>query len=350
MADLIAHARDGVRWEMAACESDQHVDPRMLRRLDAAQPGIPIKIGCGAWREAAARADVLVVWGLSPSEVWSKLPGTDRPAMVLVAHGIGDWTANLMRSAADADTLAAVSHAAVATFPPAARRRVRVIPNMADPGRLVPRRSRRHQRKLWGVGPDQKALVMVGRLSPEKNPEAVADAVAELQRRGHREWVGVHVGDGWAGDATRAHAEAVAPGLVQFAGVTDDVGSAYWAADLVCLPSKEEACALAMLESWAVGAPLIASTVGLASEPEYAALCRTVPPGCSGVELAEAVLAEMGDPDGSAARVARARQVARTGFGPERFGAAWSELIRGLVCASGQKSAAIIPESIPVVT
>lgn len=339
MLDLIRTTAGRISWAAVVHLFPRHADPAMAGRLQALAPVLTPDDPKAL--DALDRADVAVLWGVDVEQAARVLagvpddgmaPGVDRrvelPPAVMVSHGVGPWTVQAMRGAGKAAALAAVSPASVATFPESERIRVRVIPNMVDPARLEAREGRGATRARWGVRPDQKALVMVGRLSDEKNPWSIAGAIAELHRIGRTEWVGVHVGTGLGEAEVREAAGRIASGLVRFPGVTDDVAGALLAADVVALPSREEACPMVALEAWAVGAPLIAATVGILTEPRYRSLYQPVPPGCSGRELADAVTLEFALTEGARlARVRHARSVALADFGPERFAREWASII-----------------------
>lgn len=324
MLALMAATSPSVEWSAVVCRQDYLVIPEIRAE---AERHAPVVLGADNVPAVADAADLCVAWGVNLRDLAAQL-GPDGPPIVAVSHGVGNWTRDLFAEPGRAN-LVAVSRASLRTFPESRRGEATVIENCVEEARLVPRRSREEVRASWGLAPGQKALVMLGRLSPEKNPEAVADAVAEMHRRGRTEWVGVHVGTGWREAEVKAHAEEVAPGLVRFPGVTDDVAAAYLAADSLCLPSSEEACSLMMLEAFWVGAPLIASRVGVTEEPEFSRLCRLVSPGCPGDELADAVLADAADPLGTRVRALRARLVARERFSPARFARDWTDLLVG---------------------
>lgn len=323
MRDLLEQTAHAVDWRAVVLSFRGHQSAPMLGRLERFCPVLV----SGRDRIDLSSLHIAVVWGHQLTEARTASGGY-LPPSVLVAHGVGPWTTRAMADAREAAELVAVSKASLPTFPASERGRVRVIGNMVEPSRLVPKVCRDRQRAAWGVSPRQRALVMIGRLSDEKNPEAITEAVAELHRRGHREWVGVHVGDGNGLADCRRRAARVAPGLIRFPGPTEDVASALNAADLVALPSREEACSMVLLESLAFGSPIVASTVGILAETRYRELVRPVSPGCSGAELADAVLTEVATPlRERTRRIESGRLMVREDFGPGRFARAWTEVI-----------------------
>ncbi|MGO8951668.1 MAG: glycosyltransferase [Ktedonobacterales bacterium] len=102
----------------------------------------------------------------------------------------------------------------------------------------------------------------VCRLSPEKGVDILLDATQLLSTWG----VAVSVliaGDGPLQEALCRHAAHLAlTGTVHFLGARRDVATLNHIADLFVLPSRQEACPLAVLEAMAAGKAVLATTVG----------------------------------------------------------------------------------------
>jgi colanic acid/amylovoran biosynthesis glycosyltransferase len=111
-------------------------------------------------------------------------------------------------------------------------------------------------------------VLSIGRLAPEKGQGVLLEAVGELTRRG----VAVHctfVGDGPRRAALEGRAgELALDGSVTFAGRVgqDVVRELYGAADVFCLPSFAEGVPVVLMESLAMGVPVVAS--GIMGIPE----------------------------------------------------------------------------------
>ena len=312
-------------WHGVAVVYPQHVYPPMA---DEMARYCPVARGPAALDQLYAECDVVILWGVAAYD--QRIPPRPRRSrIVMVSHGIGPWTARVFDGAANADAWVAVSSAALGPIPEPYRSRAVVIHNGVERGRLVPRIGRNEQRERWGVARDRKVLGYLGRLSDEKNPKALAEAVAALPGK----WVGVQVGDGLGVEGVTAHARATAPGRVYHPGATNDIGSALAAFDEMLLPSHEEACSLTCLEAWTAGVPLIATPVGLV--PEYPDLVRIIPCGATGKQIAAAVLADANDPNGTRERTRSARAIAREQFSAPVFAANWT---RYLVALAPQNS------------
>ncbi|WP_175443071.1 glycosyltransferase family 4 protein [Halofilum ochraceum] len=158
------------------------------------------------------------------------------------------------------------------------RRRTRVIHNAVDvasptkmslPGSV-------DVRQMLGLRTDDRLVVAVGRLSPEKGLDVLIDALAlNTDPPGQCLHVAL-IGDGpertrLAERVRRLHLQH----RVHLVGHTTMPGDYLMAADLVVLPSRSEGIANVALEAMALGRPLVATAVG--GTPEV------VPDGVAGV-------------------------------------------------------------------
>lgn len=166
--------------------------------------------------------------------------------------------------------------------------RVRVIaPGVA----LTNNRDRAHSRELLGIDPSTLALVSVRRLVPRMGLHVGVDALAQLPDHAHLYVIGV--GPERSALEERARAIGVAH-RVTFTGEVDDATRDHFlaAADVSIVPSIDnEGYGLVVLESLAVGTPVVASNVGgLRDAGERFASVRLVPPG-DALALADAIRA-----------------------------------------------------------
>jgi glycosyltransferase involved in cell wall biosynthesis len=272
------------------------------------------------------------VWGIRLEEVIRPHP---RPFKVVLASlGMCDFTRTVMESSDLADGVVAVSQVAMDVIPRAHQRRTALIPTAVDLDRVVPRRPVTEVRARWGLEEGNKALVFLGRIAPEKNPLAVARTIAALHRMGRTEWRGILVGPGTPPkyvtvayiDDTIGVSEDMAPGLVRFIGFATDIGSVYAAADHMIVPSLVEGGSLSLLEMWAAGKPVLATPVGMVAH-EHPDLVRQIPIRGKGHEMAQALVADLEDPEGTRARVERARQIVRERYTVEALGQRWTRYL-----------------------
>lgn len=201
---------------------------------------------------------------------------------------------------------------------------------------------RQAAREALGVGPDQFACAVVGRVSDWKGQDVLVRALAEARRGGGGSplagAVALVAGEPWGGVGERRQellALALELGVgerVRWLGFRGDVASVYAAADVVAVPSvRPDPLPNAALEAAAAGCCVVASEIG--GLPEILTDGRTgvlVAPGDAGA-LAEALGELAGDP-GRRERLGRAaaRDV-RERFAPtrllERVQALYDELL-----------------------
>ncbi|HEV7754505.1 MAG TPA: glycosyltransferase family 4 protein [Mycobacteriales bacterium] len=163
--------------------------------------------------------------------------------------------------------------------------RVVVIGNGVDTDRFRP-----------GPEPRRPAeLLFVGRLSAQKNVDALLEAAALLRARGRRFGVRI-VGDG--GEAARLERKAARLGLdeVVFAGRRGpgEVAGDYARATAVVMPSTHEGMPLVLLEAMASGAPVVTS--GLPELAEVGADAVLAVDPLTAVTLADALDRVLRDP------------------------------------------------------
>ncbi len=143
--------------------------------------------------------------------------------------------------------------------------RVHLIPNAIDADAVAREAAagREPTRRAWGIGPEERVVLALGRLSPEKGLAGLLEAFAALPAPAAARARLVLVGDGplRAALGRRANAPDLA-GRVRLAGWSADPLGCLGAADAFVLPSLREGLPLALLEALAAGLPTAASAVG----------------------------------------------------------------------------------------
>ena len=194
-----------------------------------------------------------------------------------------------------------------------------------DPDRVAPARVREE----LGIDPDAALLGQVAQITPWKGQDTAIRAVAELRRDG----LDVHlliIGEvAFAGKTVRydnhgflrdLHGlvdELGVGGAVHFVGRRSDVPALMRTIDLSLLPSWDEPFANVMLESMAMGTPLLVSEVGGGPElVEDGVSGRLLPPKRPGT-WAKAVKELLADRP-ALERMGRRAREATTGFNDER--------------------------------
>jgi len=117
-------------------------------------------------------------------------------------------------------------------------------------------------REAWGVGPDELAVLHVGRLAPEKNLELAARTYEAIRER-HPGARMIWVGDGPA----RARLQRTYPGH-RYCGVVrgEALAAHYASADVFLFPSTTETFGNVTLEALASGLAVVAYDYGAAAQ------------------------------------------------------------------------------------
>ena len=179
-----------------------------------------------------------------------------------VVHGCDEWTKQTLRDSVHSQCCShyvAVSEA-VAELCPAG---TSVILNGIDADRLT-HSKQLAARERFGLPVDGKIAAYVGRLSPDKNCEVLAEAICKLPET----WTAFFCGDGGWREQAVAKIEAVAGKRAVIHPAVADVGNAYTAADVVVSTSPSEGCCLATIEAWYLGRPVVSTRVGAIPEIE----------------------------------------------------------------------------------
>ena len=190
-----------------------------------------------------------------------------------------------------------------------AAERITVVPNGIDIERVAERAlaGRDALRSEWRIGEDERVLLFLGRLSPEKGPEILLESFQALHAA-HAGLRLVFVGDGALRTSLEAAAAKLPPGAVQFAGWRDDPSACLGASDVFVLSSRREGLPLALLEAMAAERPIVATRVGGVPEALADGACGMLVPPADPLGLTAALETVLGDEAGRGERVARAKQ------------------------------------------
>jgi glycosyltransferase involved in cell wall biosynthesis len=231
------HARRVPVWHLGKRRGP---DPRMYGRLSGLvrefQPDV-IHSHCYVTRYALhlrARAMVHTVHNLAGTEVGAL-------ARLVQRYAFRRGVAPVAVGATVAD-----SFQQMYGFPPAA-----TIPNGIDTGRFWRPEARNVWRRANGFRDDDLLVVSTARLEPQKNPVALAEAVASVAN--------AHLliaGEG----GLRASLEGRE--RVHLLGLRNDIPDLLAAADIFALASDWEGFPLAIIEAMAAGLPVVATRVG----------------------------------------------------------------------------------------
>ncbi len=142
--------------------------------------------------------------------------------------------------------------------------KIKIIPNAIDLTKYHASIDRQSVRRRYGVGPDEKLVLCVGRLVPQKGVEHLIHAVPAIAWR-YPAAKFVIVGEGWL----KGHLEYLARSSghgwkIRFTGFIPDseVIALMTSADVLVIPSIYEPFGIVALEGMAAGVPVVASQVG----------------------------------------------------------------------------------------
>jgi glycosyltransferase involved in cell wall biosynthesis len=185
-------------------------------------------------------------------------------------------------------------------------------------------------RARLGWDPGRRALLWVGRMSPEKGLDVLIDACARLPRS--LDFSLYLAGDGpLRGELVEHVRRASLAQRIVFAGMVPhgDLPDWFRAADVTVLPSRSEGVPNVLLESIACGTPFVASDVGGVAEIADPRADRLTPAGD-----ADALAAAIGE-------VLARPSAGQRRFLPqswERSAAALEEVLRGTIASRGDRA------------
>ncbi len=318
VVQLLTHqqARAGDQVHVAAVLDRATPDNPLLADLEAGGVTVhPIVLPERAyWRERAAirqlartlRPGVVHTHGYRPDIVDAGVARRLGIPTVSTVHGFsgGDWKNRLYerlqeRAFRRFDAVVAVSR------PMAARlirdrvspERVHIVQNAWHETAQPLDRAR--ARRALGL-PDAEFIVgWAGRLSGEKGPDVLLDALVHLRDLPIRASV---LGDGREQSALRARARQLdVERCVRWHGIVPDAGRHFAAFDVFVLSSRTEGTPMVLLEAMAAGVPIVATRAGGVPDMLSSAEALLVPAE-DPVALAAAVRAVRGDPEAAAAR------------------------------------------------
>ncbi len=311
------------------------------------------------WRNARALTKLIaservdIVHAQSAGSAWSALAATNKQPVYLVTSFPDrlpghSYLGNMLRSSlARGNRVIApsayVSRAMIDRYK-LKPDRITVIPRAVDTAKFSPAAVSADRiaglRRVWGVLPDMRVVLVPGRVAPWNGQMSMVDAARRIVGGGDRNIVFVFAGEerGQPRYARSVRRQARVHGvdtLCRFVGHCADMPAALAAADVVVVPSLEPPLSgRAAAGAQAMGRPLVTTAIGMLPEnllcpPRMRDELRTgwlVRPGNAG-ELARAVGAALTlDVTAYEALGARARQFAEFMFSPQCV----AEAIRGV--------------------
>ncbi|MCU0819181.1 MAG: glycosyltransferase family 4 protein [Beijerinckiaceae bacterium] len=127
-------------------------------------------------------------------------------------------------------------------------------------------------RRGWLVAPEERVVLLAGRLTPWKGQKVLIRAAQVLRERGYRDLVFILAGDpqgrdGYVAEIDKLITENQLGGVVRRVGHVSDMPAALAASALVTVPSTApEAFGRVAVEAQAMGVPVVVSNLGAVPE------------------------------------------------------------------------------------
>jgi glycosyltransferase involved in cell wall biosynthesis len=217
--------------------------------------------------------------------------------------------------------------------------KVVTIPNGIDIQKWRPENHDRPAiRKAWGIAADEKAVGVVAGLSPVKGHDDFLRA-AKLVLERHSSVKFFIIGDG----VLRADLESLARTLglgnrAVFTGARGDVPELLSMLDVSVLPSHTEGMSNALLESMAMGCPIVATAADGNVDVLGAGAGGALVPPRNAQALAEAILRLLDNPGAARAMGAAARARVADEFGLDRMVERYEGLYEALLAEKPARS------------
>ncbi|MBV9555776.1 MAG: glycosyltransferase [Pseudolabrys sp.] len=294
-----------------------------------------------------------IVHAQSAGAAWSAMSAADRMPVYLVTSfpdrlAPSSWFGNQFEAAlARGDRVIApsayIAQAMIARYK-IPQSRITVIPRRVDTAAFSPAVVHPDRiaalRRSWGVLPNQRVVLVPGRIAPWNGQMGIADAARLLVGNGQRSIVFILAGDDRSernyarAVLRRAHVHGIDT-LFRIVGATTDMPTAIAASDVVVLPAlKPPLSGRTAAEAQAMGRPVVVNAVGVLPEnilapprmPDHLRTGWVARPGDAG-ELARGIASALIlNPAAYDALGARARQYAEFMFSPQSVAVA----IRGV--------------------
>lgn len=198
-------------------------------------------------------------------------------------------------------------------------------------------------RRELSIEMEDPMILFAGRLSREKGVCVLLDAAKQVLQSFPRA-IFLIVGDGPEAASLQSRGQALKlEGRVRFTGFRKDIQRFLREMDFAVLPSFTEGMPLLVLESYAVGKPVVASRVGGVPEiMEDGVHGLLVEPG-NADDLAKALMAMLSDPNRRERMGRAAFERVRTHFSIERQASAYVELFREVSGIGSEDTASDLP-------
>ena len=283
-----------------------------------------------ALEQSLRETDVVVVSGMG-GNFKSLLEGYSGK-VVWVCHSCCKYSYDYSREALETGLVtnwASVGSLAVDIFPQEIKPDVTVIENGVDVERCLPMKGRERQRAEWGFSDSDILIGYVGRLSKEKRPEALAEALKYLPSH----IKGVVVGEGVDEDLIKQNMELEATGRIKYIPSKVMLGDCFAALDLGIIASPAEGFCLVRAEMQAAKLPLVSTPTGEvpALEEAHGPLTWVIEIGATGQEIANTILQALNSDQERDIRANRAQAIVLENYTSQAMAQRWVNYLQEII-------------------
>lgn len=342
MAQLVRHAQN-IEWtgvlvheRMGDSQIDwcqRFWDHRVPIHTFASYSGLPLADCCtehdsarSAYRAATKDADIIISW--CQPKLYEMTSGKDKPIIEYVQN-TDKHAQYVVEDNKEVVTYKAACSIAAGKACYEKMDDVRVIYNGIDPSRITPRNGREVQRKVWGIRPENKIILYMGRFVKEKHPEKVIEALQYLPE----EYNLIMCGSGEMQPNLYDLAKATVPNRVAFVEKQFYVGDLLAASDCFVLPSDYEGHPLAVMEAMLAGTHCVYTNLPVMEElhEHFGPIGEMIPIGFDVPDLAQAIEKATDENDETHMKRANARASVWNNFCISTISAQWEEYLEDCV-------------------
>jgi glycosyltransferase involved in cell wall biosynthesis len=251
--------------------------------------------------------------------------------LIDVQHGVfmnATWQNPLVVAATHAHEvlgtqIVGVNEAVRQNFPEEIRDQIAIIPNGSDPGRVTPLIGRDEMKRRHGLPLDSKIAMFVGRISGEKNVQALVDAIEFLDES----WRAIIIGPQYVPlERLNPRIHVITP--------QRRVGNWLAIAGVLCHPADYESHCFTINEAWLASVPIVSCDypVNQMFEARHGQMMWLTQVRPESEVLATSIEAAFqGGPNSE--RVRRARRIAALHFSAPVMGRRWTDLVESTFLA-----------------
>ena len=209
---------------------------------------------------------------------------------------------------------------------------IHTIPNAIDTRHPFP--ARPEARTTLGASNDQFVIGWVGRMSTEKAPDVLVEALRDIRQP----FKAIFVGDGPGRPSLQAQAAKLGlDSSIRWTGMVPDAAALFSAFDAFVLSSRTEGIPIVLLEAMRANVPIVATRVG--GVPEMLSDTEALlVPSDQPAALADAISSVRDNPEAARTRAQAARARLEREFAVDPWVARYDAVYRSVLPAAGART------------